>query len=80
MPTSKSPQLSPSGLSKHLMTGSVRMPHLILTIWMEPWGFIKSTMQNKAVHVKLSLHLTFYLIHNLGGYTVGTTAGCRTRF
>jgi hypothetical protein len=42
---------------------------------MEPWGFIKSPTQNKAVYMELNLHLSFYLRHNLGGYTVGTTAG-----
>jgi hypothetical protein len=41
MPTSKSPQLSPFELSKHLMMGLVHLPHHILTTRMEPWGFIK---------------------------------------
>jgi hypothetical protein len=46
-PISKSLQFSPSGLSKHLRTGSVHMPHHIVTTRMEPWGFIKSSVQNK---------------------------------
>jgi hypothetical protein len=33
--TSKFPQLSPSGLLKHLRTGSVQMPHHIMTTRME---------------------------------------------
>jgi hypothetical protein len=51
------------------------MPHHILTIRTELWGFIKSSTQNKAIHMELSLCLSFYLKHSLGGYTVGTTAG-----
>jgi hypothetical protein len=58
-PTGKSPQFSPSGLSKHLRTGSVRMPHHILTTRMEPWGFIKSSTQTYIAHMKLSLRLCF---------------------
>jgi hypothetical protein len=46
MPTSKSSQLSPSELTKHLRTGSVRMLHHILTTRTEPWGFIKPSTQN----------------------------------
>jgi hypothetical protein len=61
MPTSKSLQFSPSGLLKHLRTGSVHMPHHILSTWTEPRGFIKSLVQNKAVHMELSLRLSFYL-------------------
>jgi hypothetical protein len=53
----------------------VHLPHHILTTQMEPWGFIKSPTQNKAVYMELNLHLSFYLRHNLGGYMVGTTAG-----
>jgi hypothetical protein len=75
MPTSKSPQHSPSGYSKHLRTGSVHMLHHILTTRMEPWGFIKSQAQNNAVHMELSLCLSFYLRRSLGVYTVGATAG-----
>jgi hypothetical protein len=52
--------------------GLVRMPHHILTTWMEPWGFIKLSTQNKAVHMEISLCLSFYLKHSLGGYMVGT--------
>jgi hypothetical protein len=74
-PTSKSPQIMPSGLSNHLRTGSVRMPHHILMTQIEPWGCIKSSAQNKTVHIELSLRLSFYLKRNLGSYTVGTTAG-----
>jgi hypothetical protein len=74
-PTSKSPQFSPSGLSKHLRTGSVSMPHHILTTRVEPRGFIKSSVQNKEVHIELSLHLNFHLRRSLGGYMVGTIMG-----
>ncbi len=40
---------------------------------MELWGFIKSSAQNKALHMEISLRLSFYLRRSLGGYTVGTT-------
>jgi hypothetical protein len=76
MPTSKSSQLSPSGLSKHLRMGLVHMPHHILTTQTEPWDFIKPSTHNQTVHMELSLCLAFYLRRSLGGYTVGTT----TRF
>jgi hypothetical protein len=51
------------------------MPRPLLTTWMEPWGFIKPSLQNKAVHMELSLCLSFQLRHSLGGYMVGTTTG-----
>jgi hypothetical protein len=57
------------------MLGLVRTPHHLLITQMEPWDFIKSLAQNKAIHIKLSLCLSFQLRHNLGGYTVGTTVG-----
>jgi hypothetical protein len=72
---SMSPQFCSFGLSKHLRTGSVHALHHILTTRMKPRGFIKSSMQNNTVHMELSLHLSFYLRHSQGGYTVGTTAG-----
>jgi hypothetical protein len=53
----------------------VCMPHHILTTQIEPWGFIKSSAQNKALHMKLSLRLIFYHKRSLGGYMVGTTVG-----
>jgi hypothetical protein len=53
----------------------VQMPHHILTTRMELWGFIKSSVPNRAIHMELSLHLSFYLKHTLGGYTVDTTVG-----
>jgi hypothetical protein len=37
----------------------MRMLHHILTTWMEMWGSIKSSAQNKAVHMELSLYLSF---------------------
>jgi hypothetical protein len=52
-------QFSPSGLSKHLRMGSVRMSHHFLTTRMEPWGFINSSAQTYTVHMKLSLSLCF---------------------
>jgi hypothetical protein len=75
MPTSKSPLFSPSGLSKHLRTGLVRLSHHFLTTRMEPWGFIKLSVQAYTLHMKLSLCLSFYLRHSLRGYMVGTTTG-----
>jgi hypothetical protein len=71
----KSLLFSPSGLSKHLWTGSVCMPHHLLTTRAEPWGIIKMAAQNKAVRMKRSLCLSFHLSGSLGGYTVGTTMG-----
>jgi hypothetical protein len=68
-------QISPSGLSKHLRTGSVHTPHYILTNWMEPWAFIKPSAHNQALHMELSLRSSFYLRCNLEGYTVSTTVG-----
>jgi hypothetical protein len=75
MHSSKSPHFSPSGLSKHLRAGLVRMPHHILTTQTEPRGFIESSVQNKVVHIELISRLRFYLIRRLVGYTVGTTVG-----
>jgi hypothetical protein len=51
------------------------MSHHFLTIRMEQWGFIKSSTQNKAVHMELSLRLSFQLRRILRGYTMGTTVG-----
>jgi hypothetical protein len=51
------------------------MPHHILTTRVEPRGFIKSSVQNKEVHIELSLHLNFHLRRSLGGYMVGTIMG-----
>jgi hypothetical protein len=51
----------------------VQILHHILTTHMEPWGFFKSIALYLSVHMELSLHLAFYLILNLGGYTVDTT-------
>jgi uncharacterized SAM-dependent methyltransferase len=42
---------------------------------MELWDFFKSSMLYPSVHMELSLRLSFYLRHSLGGYTVDTTAG-----
>jgi hypothetical protein len=41
MLSQKSSQLSPSRLLKHLRTGSVQMPHHILTTQTELRGYIK---------------------------------------
>jgi hypothetical protein len=75
MPTSKCPYLSPSKFTNHLRTGSVQILHHILTTRKEPWDFINSSALCISVHMELSLCLSFYLRHNIGGYTVGTTAG-----
>jgi hypothetical protein len=53
----------------------VRILHQILTTQTELWDFIRSTVLYLLVHTEHSLHLSFYLICSLGGYTVGTTAG-----
>jgi hypothetical protein len=42
---------------------------------MELWGFDKSSAQNQAVHLELSLDLSIYLKRSIRGYTVGTTIG-----
>jgi hypothetical protein len=34
-----------------------------------------SSVQNKVIHMELSLRLSFYLRRSLRGYTMGTTAG-----
>jgi hypothetical protein len=47
----------------------------ILTSQMRPWAFIKSLVQNIAVHMELSLYLSFQLKRSLRGYTVGTITG-----
>jgi hypothetical protein len=75
MPTSKSPQFSPSGSLKYLRTGSVRILRHILTTRTEPWDFVKLSALYLSVHIEFSLCLNFYLGHRLGGYMVGATAG-----
>jgi hypothetical protein len=75
MPTSKSPQFSPFGFTKHLRMGSVQILRHILTTQMELWDFIKLSVLYLSVHMELSLHLSFYLRRNLRGYMVGTTVG-----
>jgi hypothetical protein len=45
----------------------------------EPWGLIKLSAQNIAVHMQLSLCLSFQLIRSLGGYTLGTTVGFQVK-
>jgi hypothetical protein len=42
---------------------------------MEPWGFIKLSVQNNVVHIELSFHLSFQLSRSLRVYTVGTNTG-----
>jgi hypothetical protein len=73
MPTTKAPQLNPSGLMKHLWTRSVGIPHHIFKTRMESWDFIKLLALYLSVHMELSIRLSFYLIRSLGGYIVGTT-------
>jgi uncharacterized SAM-dependent methyltransferase len=50
-------------------------PHHISITQMELWDFIKSLAQNHAVHVELSLRLSFYLRHSLGRYMMGPAMG-----
>jgi hypothetical protein len=42
---------------------------------MELWGFCNSSALYQLVHKELSLRLSFYLRHRLGGCTVDTTMG-----
>jgi hypothetical protein len=49
--------------------------HHILTTWMEPCDFIKSSALYQLVHMDFSLCLSFYLRRSLMGYTVSTTMG-----
>jgi hypothetical protein len=51
------------------------MLHHLLTTRMKLWGFIKSSAQNKAVYMELSLRLSFSHKRSLGGYTGRTTVG-----
>jgi hypothetical protein len=51
----------------------MHIPHYIHTTRTEPWGFIKSSVQNQAVHMELSLCLSFYLKCSLEGYMGNTT-------
>jgi hypothetical protein len=53
----------------------MQMPHHILTTRMEPRGFLMPSTSNQVVHMEHSLRPSFDLRRNLGGYTVGTTAG-----
>jgi hypothetical protein len=53
----------------------VRMPRHFLTTQMKLWGFIMSSVQNKVVHMELSIRLSFQLRRSLEGYTVGTIVG-----
>jgi hypothetical protein len=55
--------------------GSACMPRHFLTARMESWGFIKPSVQNKAVHMGLSHHLSFQLRRNLGGLHGGYHRG-----
>jgi hypothetical protein len=66
MLTSNFPQLSPSRISKHSRMGSVQMSCHTLTTHTEPWSFIKPLVQNKVVHMKLGIRLSFYLRHHCG--------------
>jgi hypothetical protein len=74
-PSSKSPQLSPSGFTRHLRIGSVRIPQHNLTTRTELWDFIKLSALYLSVHMELSLRLSFYLRRSLEGYRVGSTTG-----
>jgi hypothetical protein len=49
----------------------MRTPHHILRTRTEPWGFIKSSIQNKVIHKELSLRLSCYLRRSHVGYTTG---------
>jgi hypothetical protein len=68
-PLSKYLLFSPSGSSKHLRSGSARMMRHFLTTRTESWGFIKSSAQNKVVHMELSFRLAQTQHRRLhGGY------------
>jgi hypothetical protein len=66
---------SPSGSLKYLWTGSALKLCYLLITQREPWGFIMFSAQNKAVHMQLSLRLSFQLRRSFEGYMVGTIAG-----
>jgi hypothetical protein len=55
--------------------GLACMLHHFLTTLIELPDFIKSSAQNKVVHIELSLHLSFQLSHSLEGYMVGIIVG-----
>jgi hypothetical protein len=57
MPTSQSPQFSPSGLN--LRMGLVQILHHILITQTELWSFFKLSASYLSVHMKLSLHMSF---------------------
>jgi hypothetical protein len=75
MPSSKSSQFSPSGLTKHLRSGSMRILQYNSDNLDGTVGFLKSSALYLLVHMEPSLRPSFYLRHNLRGYTVDTTAG-----
>jgi hypothetical protein len=70
-PLAKYSLFSPSGLSKHPRMGSAQKPRHLMRTRMELWGFIKSSTENKAIHMEVSHHLSFQLRRNLGGYRGG---------
>jgi hypothetical protein len=74
VPTKKVPVVHPLRVIKTPADGVGAQPPHLLTTQMGLWGFIKSSAQNKVVHMKLSLRLNFQFTRNLEGYTVGTTA------
>jgi hypothetical protein len=66
-------QFSPSGLSKHPRTGSVRTPHTFLTTG-RIRGLHEPSAKSKIVYMKLTFRLSFQLNRSIRGYTIGTTA------
>jgi hypothetical protein len=77
--TSKSTQLSPSGLWKHLRMVSMCILCHIMTTRTKIWGFNKSLAQNQVVQMNLTLCLSFYLRCSLRGLHGGHHRGNPSR-
>jgi hypothetical protein len=58
-PTRQVPVVQPLRDTETPADGVVRMSHHLLTTRTELWGFIKLSAQNKAVHMELSIRLSF---------------------
>jgi hypothetical protein len=61
---------------EHLSTGSVRIPHHILTTWTEPWDFIKSSALYLSVHMEPQV----YMVGTSMGFPVEIVEGLAPQF
>jgi hypothetical protein len=59
VPTRQVPVVQPLRVTETPADGVVRMSHHLMTTRTELLGFIKLSVQNKAVHMELSLRLSF---------------------